>query len=261
MATKKSKTSRKKTTFGYTWIGGQVFGKAGWSASLYVDGKHIYDGSVQPTKAKARAAVLRESKSLMAKRNPDLPEFRIKTSSGYSYVTAMSPSTTLKKAKDYFLGKYINIGSGDRDKMEKVTSVTQVRGGYGVDPTAETHRPGMATTQILRPVRPRKGPLARNPSQSLREQAAEEYSRRYPRRKSGYGEGIILGNYRLSGADLKGKAKQYGSTYAQYRSDALAIASQFGGYETSTKKGMRVLKFPDEATNPKRKKRQTKKRK
>lgn len=310
---KKSKTNPKKartskTTFRYTWIGGQVFGKAGWSASLYVDGKHIYDGSVQPTKAKARAAVLRESKGLMANpritkietarkkaqalankhgravrivrvlfpgvkphfifdnvstplgywhdereivyperstkknpstisvstqvrkygpgfrgyvvakfkgktlwsdtdgvtyvsrkdakaaaewlkkqhdraankalginpkrklpsiaNNPDLPEFRIKTSSGYSYVTAMSLSTTLKKAKDYFLGKYINIGSGDRDKMEKVTSVTQVRGGYGIDPTAETHRPGMATTQILRPIRPRKGPLVRNPAGS-----------------------------------------------------------------------------------------------
>src|SRR5690606_13212771 len=50
----------------YTWVGERALGKAGWAASLYRGGKHVYDGPIRATKTSAKKAVLRES----LQRNP-----------------------------------------------------------------------------------------------------------------------------------------------------------------------------------------------
>lgn len=43
-----------------------------------------------------------------------------------------------------------------------------------------------------------------------------------------YQRGIVLGRYRLSGADLKGKAKEYGIHYAKSRHNLLARLQRAG---------------------------------
>ena len=56
----------------------------------------------------------------------DLPAFKITTASGHSWTTSMAKGITLAKAKKYFLGQSVDVGSGAKEKMEKVTKVVQV---------------------------------------------------------------------------------------------------------------------------------------
>jgi len=92
--------------------------------------------------------------------NPgNLPAFKVTTSSGYSYVTSMAKGITLQKAKNYFLGQYVDIGIYPEEKMEKVVKVTKVRSkknpsktGRYADPNAETIK-----MKPYKPAKPKPG--------------------------------------------------------------------------------------------------------
>jgi hypothetical protein len=55
--------------------------------------------------------------------NPNLPVFKMTTTSGHSWTTPMAMSVTLAKAKKYFMNKKFNVASYPKEKMEKVVKV------------------------------------------------------------------------------------------------------------------------------------------
>lgn len=48
----------------YVFYSGQVFGSAGFVCDLRRGGKHVLDGPIEPTKAKAKAAAIREARTM-----------------------------------------------------------------------------------------------------------------------------------------------------------------------------------------------------
>jgi|GEM_PF-4443577 len=52
-----------------------------------------------------------------------LPAYKITFDNGDTIVTSMAAHIGLEEAKKYYLGKYFNMGSGDKDKMVKATCV------------------------------------------------------------------------------------------------------------------------------------------
>ena len=54
-----------------------------------------------------------------------MKSYKITLENGHSYDTSMAAGVTLEEAKNYFLGKMLNIGFGEHDKMVKCVNVEE----------------------------------------------------------------------------------------------------------------------------------------
>lgn len=78
----------------------------------------------------------------------------------------------------------------------------------------------------------------------LREKTHDAWCKLHPNaRQAGreYATQVLIGNRRLSGADLKGTAKRYGAHYAAIRDSVTSIWTHLGGSVIRLRRGGRVM--------------------